>query len=192
MSARLRARRVSVDAVLLFFLAGLARGATATAVGALVGWVVAFSSVSGTSAAEDSSESSGVATMAIVAEPGLAPDLLKGGFGFEDAAGARTVTESSSSSIMTLRAGAFDVDWRAVVAPGVAAPDAAPALLSASLAGGRGSFLLRATPLDAPMAGVTFETALARASLRRQRWSDHPHRPLPEVDLWLATCDWRP
>src|SRR5271167_631690 len=73
----------SADAVLAVFLPALERGATSTAVGALVGWVVAFSSGPLVSPAAESRGSSGLVARAMVVWLALLFGLLvEGGLVF--------------------------------------------------------------------------------------------------------------
>src|SRR5664280_2025006 len=94
------AEGTSVAATLLVFLRSLARGATATAVGAVVGWVVAFSSGPLVSPGSEKSGSFGLtarATVVWVAFAGWA-------FAVDAIAGGRSsVLTSSFSSTTTLR-----------------------------------------------------------------------------------------
>src|SRR5664279_484505 len=94
------AEGTSVAATLLAFLRSLARGATATAVGAVVGWVVAFSSGPLVSPGSEKSGSFGLtarATVVWVAFAGWA-------FAVDAIAGGRSsVLTSSFSPTTTLR-----------------------------------------------------------------------------------------
>src|SRR5664280_2514627 len=95
------AEGTSVAATLLVFLRSLARGATATAVGAVVGWVVAFSSGPLVSPGSEKSGSFGLTARATVvwvafAVRGFAVDAIIAG-------GRSSVLTSSFSSTTTLR-----------------------------------------------------------------------------------------
>src|SRR5271157_1851783 len=104
----------SAEAVLGVFLTALERGATATAVGALVGGVVAFSSGPLVSPGGESSGSSGLVARAIVVWLALLFGLLAEGvlvfaFGAVVGPGRLAVATLSFSSTMTLGGDVLDV-----------------------------------------------------------------------------------
>src|SRR5271169_1819004 len=102
----------SAVAVFEVFLAALERGATATAVGALVGWPAAFSS-GPLASLEAESRSSGGVERATVVSLGLLFDLLATlvlvfALGVVVALGRSAGAKSSSSSTVTLCADVLD------------------------------------------------------------------------------------
>src|SRR5271157_1697887 len=101
------AEGTSAEAVLAVFLPALARGATATAVGALVGWVVAFSSGPLVSPEAESRGASGLVARAIVVWLALllglpADRVLAFALGVVVVPGRLAVATLSFSSTMTL------------------------------------------------------------------------------------------
>src|SRR5664279_5699732 len=133
------AEGTSVAATLLAFLRSLARGATATAVGAVVGWVVAFSSGPLVSPGSEKSGSFGLTARATVvwvafAVRGFAVDAIIAG-------GRSSVLTSSFSSTTTLRWEGLD-DAVVTAGGGWIGCAAALALLSRTVLGATFCFAL--------------------------------------------------
>src|SRR5271166_732627 len=116
----------SAVVVLEVFLLALPRGATATAVGELVGWVVAFSSGSVASPKAASCESSGLTAWAVVVELSLPFGLLAEGvlaFTVGAIVWPDTLADATFSleSAMTLGGDVFgDACWEGAVLTGCA------------------------------------------------------------------------
>src|SRR5271166_5785746 len=117
----------SAVVVLEVFLLALPRGATATAVGELVGWVVAFSSGSVASPRAASCESSGLTAWAVVVWLDLPMGLLAEGVlafavGAVIGPGASEVATFSFESAIILGGDVFDAAcWEGAVFTGCAA-----------------------------------------------------------------------
>src|SRR5208337_1301688 len=153
----------SAVVVLEVFLLALPRGATATAVGELVGWVVAFSSGSVASPKAASCESSGLTAWAVVVELSLPFGLLAEGvlaFTVGAIVWPDTLADATFSleSAMTLGGDVFgDACWEGAVLTGCAVAALAPGSPLFSILLAEAVLLLELSPVDFG-AGLAFDT----------------------------------
>src|SRR5580692_1763382 len=189
----------SVPAAFAFFLelfVFLARGATATAVGAVVGWSVAFNSGPLVSRGPEKRGLAGLLAVAIWSSPGLS-EVCAGsdagvspavGFGFAPwrfrlLVAVAAVGPGASLSITTLRGGICVVPPDAVECPGEAAGFEGAGVVGSVLAGFAASFAFSTERYD-----FSFSTAvISPESSSLTALSD-----ALALAISVCDCDWRP